>query len=83
MHLNASNMTDMGRRIPLASIRNETSGTEQGRLVVSVDGDVNAGELLPLVGPSCNDKIYQLREELRRDRGEGEGGVGGHGIGEM
>lgn len=36
---------------------------------VSVDGDVNAGELFPLVGPSCNDKIYQMSEELRRDRG--------------
>lgn len=29
------------------------------------NGNVNAGELFPLVGPSCNDKIYQLREELR------------------
>lgn len=36
---------------------------------VSVDGDVNAGELFPLVGPSCNDIIYLMSEELRRDRG--------------
>lgn len=42
----------------------------------SFHGDVNAGELFPLVGPSCNDKIYQTREELRRDRGEGKNGIG-------
>lgn len=38
-------------------------------LVISVNADVNAGELSPLVGPSCNDKIYRMREELRRDHG--------------
>lgn len=30
MQLDALNITDMGRWNPLASIRNETSGTEQG-----------------------------------------------------
>lgn len=41
---------------------------EEGWFALSVNGDANAGELFPLVGPSCNDKIYEMREELRRDR---------------
>lgn len=67
----------------------KTSGTEWGQLegrdgcfffvhfvFSSVKGDVNAGELFPLVGPSCNDKIYQTRVELRPDRlGRGVRGV--------
>lgn len=44
-------------------------GEREGWLVVSVNKDVNPGELFPLVGRSCNDKIYQMREELRRDHG--------------
>lgn len=48
--------------------------------VVSVNVDVNAGELptppLPPVGPSCNDKMCQMREELPHAKTVGQKGIG-------
>lgn len=52
MHLNASNITNMGRRIPLASIRNETSGTEQGRTEGGLADGVSRWECWRIVPPS-------------------------------